>query len=304
MSLYSTEILLSVALVTRNRPESLQRCLKSWRNQTVYPFEIVISDDSDEIHAPRIQELAKQFNCVYTVGPRRGLYANRNHASLTCQGTHILSADDDHTHPEDYVEKILEVVANDPKRVWIFTERNPGQPAKGPLLCPGELHRSGGGCLPKDPLNCAAIADGSSVYPRQIFDRGLRYDETYPFGPMWYLWGKLLVKQGWRISFSDSTFVWHHDESEVRFYDKDLLKMVLEATTYTQFVNSLWIEASLEKLLWASLYLLKRVLVKGSFLCYKVKTVIDIVGAFRVIKNAYLAKRKYKFIQELKLEKS
>ncbi len=289
----STKILLSVALVTRNRPESLERCLKSWRSQTLSPFEIVISDDSDEVHTPVIEELAKKYNCIYTKGPRRGLYANRNHASLACKGTHILSGDDDHTHPQDYVEKILEVVETDPKRVWIFTERKAGQPAEGPLICPGEMHRSGGGCVPKDPSNCAAIADGSSVYPRQIFDRGLRYDEAYFFGPMWYLWGKLLVKNGWQISFSDATFIWHHDESAVRFHDKNSLKNLLEATTYSQLVNSIWIEGSWQKLMWAIMYLVKRMIIKDSMLWYKVKVCLDIKSAFRAVAKAYTAKKNY-----------
>ena len=41
-------IKLSVALVTRNRPDWLRRCLGSWRTQSVQPYEIVISDDSGE----------------------------------------------------------------------------------------------------------------------------------------------------------------------------------------------------------------------------------------------------------------
>lgn len=297
MSINSPEIHLSVALVTRNRPESLERCLKSWRSQTVSPFEIVVSDDSDDVHAPQIEQLAKQYNCIYTKGPRRGLYANRNHASMICTGTHILSGDDDHTHPVDYVEKILKVVKTDPVRVWIFTEKKPNQPDI-PLICPTELHPSGGGCLPKDASNCAAIADGSSVYPRQIFDQGLRYDETYAFGPIWYLWGKYLVKQGWRISFSDATFIWHHDDSEQRFHDRDLVKALLASTTYTQFVNSLWLEHSLSKLLLSIIYLLKRLLISDTFLWYKVKARLDINSALKIVKNAYKAKAIYCFKKE------
>jgi len=44
----STPIRLSVALVTRNRPESLDRCLASLRAQDTQPFEIAVSDDGDD----------------------------------------------------------------------------------------------------------------------------------------------------------------------------------------------------------------------------------------------------------------
>ena len=146
---------LSVALVTRNRVASLERCLLSWRRQTVPPAEIVISDDSDPGIAPEIERMTRRFGCRYQAGPGRGLYANRNAASLACAGTHILSADDDHAHPPDYVQQIVGLVQEDPTRVWIFSERHPGEP-DAPLACPPELHRSGFGQTPADPSDCAA----------------------------------------------------------------------------------------------------------------------------------------------------
>jgi glycosyltransferase involved in cell wall biosynthesis len=261
--------------------------LKSWRSQTVAPFEIVVSDDSDENYAPKIEDLAKQFNCVYTKGPGRGLYANRNHASLNCRGTHILSGDDDHTHPQDYVERILEVVESDRQRVWIFPERNYNEP-NAPLLCPPELHRSGCGCTPKDPSDCAAIADGSSVYPRQIFDQGLRYDETYTFGPLWYLWGKVLRKYGWRISFSDATFVWHHyGLDKNRFSDVKQLKSLLECTMYVLFVNALWLNYSPKSLIWSILYLLRRTIFPDTMLGYEIKVRLGINSILKLLRQAW-----------------
>jgi len=289
----SAEIRLSVALVTRNRPESLERCLKSWRSQTVSPFEIVVSDDSDDVLASEIEELAKRFDCVYTKGPRRGLYANRNHASLNCRGTHILSADDDHTHPQDYVKKILEVMAVDPKRVWIFPELNYNDPPSTPLICPTELHRSGCGTMPKDPSNCAAIADGSSVYPREIFDQGLRYDETYVFGPIWYLWGKVLRKQGWRISFSDATFLWHYALCENRYDDAKKLHDLLECTMYVMFVHALWIDTSLKNITWSILYLWRRIIFPNTMLGYKVRVRLKLISLVRLVKYSWQSKEQY-----------
>lgn len=253
----NSTIRLSVALVTRNRPASLERCLQSWRSQSVAPFELVVSDDSDDSCRLAIEELTCQHGGIYTPGPRRGLYANRNQASLLCRGTHILSADDDHTHPEDYLEKIMRVAATDPERIWIFGERHPDQP-DAPLTCPPELGRSGFGCAPLNPHDCAAIADGATVYPRRVFDSGLRYDETYPFGGMWYLWGRWLVKNGWRISFSDAAFVWHHVKEKPEGSLAEL-RQQLAAACYVQFVRSLWLEPSLSSSAWSCLCLLRRV---------------------------------------------
>ena len=49
-------VLLSVALVTRNRPIPLERGLASLRAQGEQPFEVIISDDSDDSIAPMIQK--------------------------------------------------------------------------------------------------------------------------------------------------------------------------------------------------------------------------------------------------------
>jgi len=286
----SDEIRISVALVTRNRPESLERCLLSWRSQTVSPFEIVVSDDSDESYSPQIRQLAQKYSCVYTEGPRRGLYANRNHASLKCQGSHILSADDDHTHPIDYVEKILKVVKTNCLQVWIFTERNPSQP-DDPLVCPAEMTIHGGFRTPPDISNCAAIADGSSVYPHQIFKQGLRYDETYFFGGMWYLWGLVLVKNGWITSFSEETFVWHHIENgEGRLYDQDWLRKQIECNLYVLLVNAYWISRTYKCKLRALFHTIRSFLVPSSIIGYKVKTRLSIVNVVNLLTNVFSLK--------------
>lgn len=293
-----TDISISVALVTRNRPQSVERCLQSWRQQTVSPDEIVVSDDSDDEAAGVTEQIARRYGCRYTRGPRRGLYANRNHASLHCRGTHIVSADDDHTHPTDYLAVIKDLVTTDRRRVWIFSERVPGDP-NSPLTCPPELHRSGFGIAPADPSRCAAVADGASVYPREIFESGLRYDETYPFGGLWYLWGKLLARHGWHISFSDRTFVWHHfwpDEvtrDEGRLEDRVQLRQQLLATTYVQFVGALWLDRSATRVAWAAAYALRRLVIPESIVHFRVRTRLSLAGCIRALWLAVRARRAY-----------
>jgi glycosyltransferase involved in cell wall biosynthesis len=257
------EIRLSVALVTRNRPDSLARCLQSWREQTVAPFEIVVSDDSDPEHVGQVRELAERHGCRYVSGPRRGLYANRNAASLACLGTHVLSEDDDHTHPRDYVEHLVAAIQSDSERVWIVGERHPEEP-EIPQRCPTELHRSGHGQTPADPQDCAAIADGSTVYPAAIFAAGLRYDERYPFGALWYVWGERLRRAGWRISYLESTYVWHWCERAGRYDDARMLRTLLEATTYAAWVHATWFDRRVPATAWALYYSAKRMLIPES----------------------------------------
>lgn len=228
-------IRISVALVTRNRPASLERCLQSWSLQTVAPFEIVVSDDSDGTHAPKIVELARHYGCVYTQGPRRGLYANRNHASLSCRGTHILSADDDHTHPPGLIHTITQAIQNDSDAIWTVGERHPKRPDV-PHSSPCELRTDGTVGPPVQFDHSAAIACGSTAYPRGIFDHGFRYNEAYRFGGIWYLWGHQLRKAGFKIRWCPDTFVWHHSETWMEWgNDNDTLKTKTEADLFSHW---------------------------------------------------------------------
>jgi|SRR6516162_1122458 glycosyltransferase involved in cell wall biosynthesis len=77
----SRSISLSVALITRNRPGSLERAIASLRAQDEQPFEIVVSDDFDEEFTSEIETIAQKFGHRYVREPRRGLYANRNSAA-------------------------------------------------------------------------------------------------------------------------------------------------------------------------------------------------------------------------------
>jgi glycosyltransferase involved in cell wall biosynthesis len=205
--------MLSVALVTRNRARSLERALESWRRQDVQPGEIVISDDSSPETAPEIEALARRFGCRYVPGPRRGLYANRNHAAAHCRGSHILSADDDHEHPAGFVRRVVEAVTGEPRTVWAIGEfhswadfeasarfQPPGQ-----LSAHGSLHP-----VARDATDCWSVADGATAYPREVFDSGLRFYEGVRFGASYSEFGCAMRRAGWRIRPLWSTAVVHH----------------------------------------------------------------------------------------------
>ena len=201
---------ISVALVTRNRPASLRRCLVSWRSQTVQPFEIVISDDSDDLIRPLVQNLAAEFDARWTSGPRRGLYANRNHVASSCQGTHVFSSDDDHEHPVDFLEKCLLALKRDPHSAWCLGEVWSWKDVSGGWMLPGELTLRGAPNAAKEISDTWAWSDGATICPREVFDSGLFFCETFRFGWCYLEFGSLLHAVGLRIRILTSTGVIHH----------------------------------------------------------------------------------------------
>ncbi len=219
----SPEIRVSVALVTRNRPPSLERALRSWRRQSVQPFEIVISDDSDPQWAGAVTELARTYGCRYVTGPRRGLYANRNHAAALCEGSHILSADDDHEHPPEFMALIVDAIERESETVWCIGEFHSwaDHEAGAPFHAPGQLSAHGSlWPIPDKPgTRSWAISDGATVYPRGVFDSGLRFYEGVRFGASYCEFGCLLHRLHWNIRPLLTTAVIHHYLEAPRSFD-------------------------------------------------------------------------------------
>ena len=206
------KLALSVAIVTRNRPESLQMTLDSLAKQLPRPFEILISDDSNtEAMVASNQQLAQQYGCRYLSGPQRGLYANRNFVARHMAGTHLRTMDDDHEFPENHLQVCMEAIAADDSAVWTIGEYFPSDAERPlPSPVPGQLHPRGFSYPPPDMAQYYGISCGASIYPRAVVDDGILNLESYKFGILYLEYGARLLNSGYRIKCLDRTYVIHH----------------------------------------------------------------------------------------------
>lgn len=208
---------LSVALLTRNRPQSLATCLASVRSASVQPTEIIVSDDSDPEFQGENEAIAQRWDCHYIQGPRRGLYANRNHAALACTGTHIRTMDDDHRFPPDHFAQCWEAIKADPQAIWTTGERCYFD---GVFHCHTEranqLCTSGVGLGITNPDDNWGIADGSTIYPRTVFDRGFRMIESFnSYGESFLEFGAYLYAHGFKSRCIPGAYVEHYCDRTV-----------------------------------------------------------------------------------------
>jgi glycosyltransferase involved in cell wall biosynthesis len=212
--------MISVALVTRNRPDSLRRALTSLRSQSVQPWEVVVSDDSEGDELAGTREVALEFDCRYIQGPRRGLYANRNHAALACRGTHVRTMDDDHELPVGHFGCVAEAVGKDPAAVWTLGQCGAGLEATGEgFRCPPQLHPRGHSSWPPNDRAIWAINDGATIYPRTLFAAGHRLVEEFRFGAAYLEFGSRLHWLGYRIRHLDTTYIVSHIDHGSSFDD-------------------------------------------------------------------------------------
>ncbi|WP_345948376.1 glycosyltransferase family 2 protein [Mucilaginibacter sp. PAMB04274] len=212
------EYKLSIAIVTRNRPDLLEKCLASLYQQPHLWFEVLISDDSSESESiQKNREIAEAYHAQYLSGPQKGLYANRNFVAKHCKGTHIRTMDDDHTFPVGHFEACLQKIKEDPKAIWVIGEYSPPRvpPNAAPYRGPGELHPRGFSTQPKDSQNSHAISCGASIYPREVVDRNILNNEYFRFGYVYLEYGARLKYLGYRIRHLSDTFI-HHNFIPVR----------------------------------------------------------------------------------------
>lgn len=208
---------ISFAVVTRNRPESLNRTLLSLSRQVPAPFEIIVSDDSNEENTAQTRVVAEAHNCTYVTGPRRGLYANRNFAASRCRGSHIRTVDDDHEFPNGHIQACIAAVRQDPDCVWFIGEAYPAEQGNiTEVFCPRQLNARGFSELPADPYDCWAISDGASIYPRSIFDAGHHLSEVFPFGASYLEFGSYLSYHHVHMRYLRDTFIVHHFDAANR----------------------------------------------------------------------------------------
>jgi glycosyltransferase involved in cell wall biosynthesis len=217
---------LSIAIVTKNRSHSLLRALKSLRQQNVSPFEVLISDDSDiELEIMTNQRICVEFNANYYVGPKRGLYANRNFIASLCSGTHIRTMDDDHQFSLDHLKVCMNAIQKEPNSIWVISEKmfNNGCLVND-ISIPGQLTPRGFSLPPTKIDDYYGISCGGTIYPSSIFKLGIKNCELFKFGYSYLEFGARLKYLGyvikplsdtWLIHNSDQTFGSNVQKSEI-----------------------------------------------------------------------------------------
>jgi glycosyltransferase involved in cell wall biosynthesis len=208
-----SEIKLSIAIVTRNRPDSLCATIESLTSQSIQPYEIVISDDSNKIGLiAKNKDIAERFGCRYFKGPQKGLYANRNFVARKCSGTHFRTMDDDHFFPEDHLKKCIEAIQLEPNTIWTIGEFYPTDKNMTlPPPIPGQLHPRGFSIIPINMDEYFGISCGGTIYPISVVNDKIFNCEIYRFGSTFLEYGARLKNNGYRIKFLPDTYFIHND---------------------------------------------------------------------------------------------
>lgn len=119
--------------------------------------------------------------------------------------------DDDHVLPPDHLSHCIDAVESDPSAIWTAGEVGY---LNGAAVGVAETANQLGPTGVAEPIENLddnwGIADGSTIYPREVFDRGMRMVEDFGFGSSYLEFGAYLYKNGWKCRCMRKTQVEHY----------------------------------------------------------------------------------------------
>jgi cellulose synthase/poly-beta-1,6-N-acetylglucosamine synthase-like glycosyltransferase len=176
-----------VVVCTIERPAALDRCLEALHRQTRPPDEVLVVDNTPGDALTR--ELAERWEARYLTEPRRGLSRARNRGALAA-GSAVVAFTDDDAVPEagwvqglagEFVDERLGAAAGRVLPLELRTE------AQRLFDAAGGVTRNAGRRLGVDRssrywfemAHFGGIgAGGNMAFRRQLFEAGLRFDES------------------------------------------------------------------------------------------------------------------------------
>jgi len=113
--------------------------------------------------------------------------------------------------PPNHFAQCFEAVQNDPDAIWTTGEIGYlGAERVRTAESADQLGPSGIGEGITDTDDNWGIADGSTIYPRKVFDRGFRMVEDFWFGSSYLEFGAYLYRNGWKCRCIPGALVEHH----------------------------------------------------------------------------------------------
>lgn len=170
---------LTICICTSGRPNELARALRSIREGTRQPDQIVVSDDSlGERISLLVRKCCQAYAAEYVQGPCRGLCANRNHVIGAALSEYVSLLDDDAVVGKEFVATALEAIALRPEYIISGDVLESGSilttPSNPRFLGHFGKRIEGRETIENINLNC-------NVFPRKVFAHA-QFDESITYG--------------------------------------------------------------------------------------------------------------------------
>jgi GT2 family glycosyltransferase len=207
--------LVSTVVLTRDRPESLRRCLGSLRANRYRPLEIVVVDNGSEAARRETRDWlsgwgdeppVKHIECEPD-----GFAALRQRSYEYARGELIVSIDDDCEAAEDMVERVVERFHSDPDVGMIGgCLENVGFSGDERFKGRGRLGINGRYEPVEDPAAAELFGSANQSVRRRAFDECGGYDPYFTDGMEEADLALSLRAAGWHVVYDPSVNVRHY----------------------------------------------------------------------------------------------
>jgi cellulose synthase/poly-beta-1,6-N-acetylglucosamine synthase-like glycosyltransferase len=128
--LRKTDKLLSVIVITRNRPEKLLACLMAVYKNSYRKFEIIVIDQSDNGYSPNMKKIKERKNLRYIKDNRIGKTKGLNIALASAKGEILCFIDDDNLVTKNWLYTISNYFKSNSLCKALFGKILPYKPKK------------------------------------------------------------------------------------------------------------------------------------------------------------------------------
>ena len=207
--------LVSTVVLTRDRPESLKRCLASLRANRYRPLEIVVVDNGSERSRREARSWLQGWNdelpVRYIECKPAGFAALRERCYENASGEYIVSIDDDCEAAEDMLERVVERFQAEPNVGMIGGHlENVGFEGAERFKGRGRLGLNGRYETVEDPARAELFGSANQSVRRRAFDEAGGYDPYFSDGMEEADLALSLRRTGWRVIYDPAVRVTHH----------------------------------------------------------------------------------------------
>ncbi len=215
---------ISVIIPVFNRPQMVQRALRSVLEQTEPPLEIIVIDDGSTDETPSVlNTFVPQVQIIRQ--PNKGVSAARNAGILQARGDWIALLDSDDQWLPNKLQLAREFVTAHPQirifqteEIWI---------RHGKRVNPRKKHQKHGGWIFKQSLPLCIVSPSAVVIHKSVFETVGLFDETFPVCEDYDLW--LRVSRFFEIGLDTRPGIikygGHDDQLSKKYWGMDLYRV-------------------------------------------------------------------------------
>ena len=226
---------ISIIVCTRDRPESLKRCVNSILSNNYDSMELLIVDQSEDSKSRLFVESLNDPRVIVKKIETRGLACARNLALRLSKGKIITFTDDDCVVAKDWIKNVLYEFSTRPDIAAVYGRVLPYGKIKEDMFCHA-INESEELEIIEAPILPHTLGHGNNMsFRKEIFEEIGNFEEMLGAGTKFYAgedtdFTLRLMERGFKLCYSPRPLVYHdkwHSLEESRGLD---YKYLLGAT--------------------------------------------------------------------------